>query len=79
MFKNKSANGKLNVCGGSIAALRRQKKLSQRALAGRMQLLGIDLSKNAIQQIESGERFVIDLELKGFAQFFGVTADDLLK
>ncbi|MCL2816906.1 MAG: helix-turn-helix transcriptional regulator [Clostridiales bacterium] len=79
MFKNKSANGRCNVCGGSIAVLRRQRKLSQRALADQMQLLGIDLSKNAIQQIESGERFVIDLELKGFAKFFGVTADELLK
>jgi len=79
MFKNKSAEGKLNICGGKIALLRKDMKISQRELADRMQLLGIDLSKNAIQQIECGERFVIDLELTGFAQFFNTTADALLR
>lgn len=43
-----------------------------------MQLQGIDLSKNAIQQIESGERFVTDIELKSFANFFKVSSDTLL-
>lgn len=41
-------------------------KLSQRGLADRMQLEGIDLDKNAIQRIESGQRFVTDIELKVF-------------
>ena len=78
MFKNKTIDGKHNLCGVKIAALRKQQKLSQRALADQLQLLNVDLTKNAVQQIESGERFVIDLELKGFANFFGVKTDDLL-
>jgi len=78
MFKNKNADGSLNLCGAKIREERKGRKLSQRALADRMQLLGIDLSKNAIQQIESGERFVTDIELKAFAKFFGVGADYLL-
>lgn len=53
-------------------------KVSQRELADRLQLAGLDLGKNAIQQIESGERFVTDIELKALAQVLGVTADDLL-
>ena len=36
------------------------------------------IDKNAVQQIESGERFVIDVELKAFAKVLGVTADELL-
>lgn len=78
MFKNKNADGSLNLCGVKIREKRKQLKLSQRALADRMQLLGIDLSKNAIQQIESGERFVTDIELKAFAAFFNVDASNLL-
>ena len=79
VFKNKAADGRLNLCGGSIARLRKMRKLSQRALADQMQLLGIDMTKNTVQQIESGERFVIDVELKGFAKLFESTVDDLLK
>ena len=43
-----------------------------------MQLRGLDLNKNAIQQIESGQRFVTDIELKAFAGFFEVTTDELV-
>ena len=37
------------------------------------------MDKNAIQRIESGERFITDIELKVFANYFGVTADELLQ
>ena len=43
-----------------------------------MQLIGIDIDKNAIQRIESGKRFVTDIELKGFAEIFGVSIDQLV-
>lgn len=79
MFKNKNADGSLNICGNNIAALRKSIKVSQRALADKLQLLGIDLSKNAIQQIESGSRFVTDIELRALAKVFEISADELLK
>ena len=47
-------------------------------LAERLQLMEVDLEKNAIQQIESGKRFVTDIELNALAKIFGVTADELL-
>lgn len=78
MFKNKSENGLLNLSGKAIASMRKEKGLSQRALADQLQLLGIDINKNAIQQIESGQRFVTDIELKAFAKYFDVSADMLL-
>ena len=78
MFKNKNADGSLNISGIRIAKLRKERQLSQRALADQLQLKGIDLNKNAIQQIESGQRFVTDIELKAFAQFFNVSSNDLL-
>lgn len=53
-------------------------KLSQRALADKLQLSGLDVDKNAIQRIECGKRFVTDIELVSIARIFNVTVDDLL-
>jgi len=47
-------------------------KISQNNLAGLLQLAGLDLEKNAVQRIESGQRFVTDIELKKLAQVLGV-------
>ncbi len=81
MFKNKATDGRNNISGIKICWLRKNnsEKLSQRALADKLQLLGIDLDKNAVQRIESGQRFVTDLELLAFAEIFGVSVDFLLK
>ena len=78
MFINKTKDGRNNICGVNIAYLRKQIKISQRELADQMQLLGLDLDKNAIQRIESGQRFVTDIELLYFAKFFKISADCLL-
>ena len=80
MFKNKSKSGKNNLCGEKIYELRKAHipKMSQRILAEQLQIKGIDVDKNAIQRIESGERFVTDIELKVLAEIFGVTADFLI-
>ena len=80
MFKNKTPDGKLNISGEKISQLRMALpgKISQRKLADKLQLEGLTIDKNAIQQIESGKRFVIDTELKAFAKVLGVTADELL-
>ena len=52
--------------------------MSQRILAEKLQLRDIDVDKNAIQRIESGERFVTDIELKVLAEIFNVSTDELL-
>ena len=79
MFKNKN-DGKNNLCGEKVKELRLAypTKLSQRALADKMQISGIDVDKNAIQRIESGKRFVTDIELKALAEIFDVSVDTLL-
>jgi len=81
MFKNKHTDGKKNICGKNIAKLRMNMKpfVSQRALAEKLQVIGIDLDKNAIQKIESGIGYVTDIELLAFAKIFNVTTDELLK
>ena len=39
----------------------------------------IDLNKNMIQQIKSGQRFVTDIELRAFSNFFDITVDELIQ
>ncbi|KAF5076772.1 hypothetical protein DSECCO2_157060 [anaerobic digester metagenome] len=81
MYKNKNADGSLNLCGNKIKELRKAltPTVSQRMLANELQLIGIDLDKNAIQKIESGNRFVTDIEIVAFAKIFNITTDELLK
>lgn len=78
MFINKSPDGLNNICGKNIASLRLGLKISQRELADRMQLVGIDIDKNAIQRIECGKRFVTDIELAAFAKILDVDYSILL-
>ena len=79
MFINKSKNGLNNISGKNIAKIRKKLRVSQRAIADLLQLYGLDLDKNAIQRIESGKRFVTDIELVIIAQALKVSLDDLLK
>ena len=78
MFINKTADGRNNRCGEQIAQLRTNLGLSQKQLADRLQVMGLDIDKNAIQRIEAGKRFVTDIELVYFAQLFQVSYEDLL-
>ncbi len=79
MFINKTKDGLNNLCGKKIATLRTAMKISQRELADRMQLVGLDIDKNAIQRIECGKRFVTDIEIVAFAKVFRVPPESLLE
>ena len=80
MFKNKATNGRNNICGEKIAEIRKAKtpKVSQRMLADLLQLAGLDVDKNAVQKIESGQRFVTDIELKIISSVLDVSYENLL-
>ena len=78
MFANKAKDGRNNLCGETVARRRKAEGLSQRALADRLQLAGLDLDKNAVQRIESGQRFVTDVELGYLAKALGATIKELL-
>ena len=80
MFKNKTSDGKNNVCGLRIAEIRKSKqpRMSQRMLADLLQLNGLDVDKNAVQKMESGERFITDIEIKIIAITLGVSYSELL-
>ncbi len=79
MFINKAADGRNNICGKSIAIFRKELCISQRELADRLQLSGLDIDKNAIQRIEAGKRFVTDIELVTLAQVLKKSISELVE
>ncbi|MCQ2385597.1 MAG: helix-turn-helix domain-containing protein [Clostridia bacterium] len=78
MFTNKAKDLTNNLCGKNVAAFRKAMGISQRALADTLQLLGLDVDKNAIQRIESGKRFVTDIELVFLSRALHCSLQDLV-
>ncbi len=78
MFTNKALDGSANRCGKVIALRRKNMGKSQRQLADMLQIAGLDIDKNAIQRIESGKRFVTDIELVYLAQVLHLSYEELL-
>lgn len=78
MFINKSPDEKNNICGKNISKIRKELKISQRILADRLQIYGLDVDKNAIQRIEAGKRFITDIEIIAFCNVLDKTYEELL-
>ena len=78
MFKIKAADSTNNLCGRHIAHIRKEKKISQRKLAVKMQLLGFDVDHYFIRRVENGERFVTDIDLVIFAKALNVEVSAML-
>ncbi len=79
MFINKTQDGKCNICGPNVKVRRKEMQISQREFAEQLQLVGLDVDKNAIQRIECGKRFVTDIELQYLAKALHCGILDLLK
>lgn len=69
--------GELNVVGSKIKYYRELNKLSYQKLSDKLMLIGIDIHKQTIYNIEIGTRTVVDYELCGFAKIFNITVNDL--
>ena len=72
---------KANISGNRIRAARIMKNppLLQADLIAKMQIEGIELSKNIMTRIENGKRYVTDIELKAFAKVLEVSTSWLLE
>ena len=78
MFKARTADGRNKITGIKMKELRKALKISQRELSDRLQVVGLDIDKNAVQRIESGQRFVTDIEILAIAKCFNVTIHNFL-
>lgn len=80
MHKAKTSDGRANLCGKRVAQMRKAMKpnCSQKKFSDKLQLLGLDVDKNAIQRLEAGKRTVTDIELKIIAKALNISVDELL-
>lgn len=78
MFVNKTENGRNNIVGTKVAEIRKSMKISQRELADRLVSAGLLVDKNAVQRMESGQRFVTDIELIYISKVLETSIYDLL-
>ena len=67
-------DGRKNISGERIREARIKARLSQGALAARVQLEGIVIERDSISRIEIGTRFIPDYEIPAFARAPGVSA-----
>ena len=79
MFTNRTPDGRNNIAGIKVAELRKNLRISQRELADRLAVIGLDIDKNAVQRVESGQRFITDIEVISLAKVFGITVEELLE
>ncbi len=78
MPKPRTGTGEKNLIGERLKLLRERDKLSQRDLAHRFQLIGLDMDKNVITRIETNKRYVTDIELQAIVKIFHVSYDYLI-
>ncbi len=70
-------NGCKNIIGKNVLNFRKQRGLTQKQLAEKLQLMGYEFSDLTILRIENGTRFVPDYEVKALSIVFNVTYEML--
>lgn len=78
MPKPLSLHGEKNLISQRLITLRKERGLSQRDLAQKLQLAGYDMDRNVITRIETNQRYVTDIELKALAQALNTTYSYLI-
>ena len=71
-------NGKLNVIGNNIKRYRELEHLSLSQLSNKLLLIGIDIPKSSLQNIEMGKRVVKEYEFYALCKIFNVTMEEML-
>ena len=71
--------GTQNDVGANITRLRKEKGWSQGDLLVKLELMGIHLSARRMSELEGQQREIRGIELKAFAEIFGVTIDELYR
>lgn len=66
-----------NLIGPQVKRLRKSKKMTQKELSEKLQLMGYDFNDLTILRIEQQTRFVSDIELLALATYFDVDIKEL--
>ena len=66
-----------NLIDPQVKRLRKSKKMTQKELSEKLQLMGYDFNDLTILRIEQQTRFVSDIELLALATYFDVDIKEL--
>jgi len=58
--------------------VRKSRGISQRQVADDLNEMGLIIDKNAVQRMESGQRFITDIELITIAKYLDIPLDKLM-
>lgn len=72
-------NGKLNIIGDKVREYREGQNLSLSQLSNKLMLMGIDIPKSSLQNIEKGKRVVKEYEFCALCKFFDVPMEEMLE
>lgn len=67
------------LIGANIKAIRKQKKIKQAEVVRKMQLLGVDITRESLVKIERGIQHIYASQLKAIKEILDTTYDELLK
>lgn len=65
--------------GENIKAIRKQKKIKQIDIVRKMQLMGIDITRESLVKIERGIQHIYASQLKAIKEILDTSYDELLK
>lgn len=68
---------KTNIIGERVRFYRKSRKMSQRELSIKLELMGVYVCRGSISRIEDGSRTVTDIEIYALAKALGVSINDL--
>ena len=67
------------LIGKNIKAIRKQKNIKQMDLVRKMQLMGVDITRESLVKIERGIQHIYATQLKAIKEVLDTTYDELLK
>ena len=67
------------LIGNNIKSIRKQKKIKQAEIVRKMQLMGIDITRESLVKIERGIQHIYATQLKAIKEILDTTYDELLK
>ena len=77
VMEQKIKQNKIQI-GKNIRRIRKQNKLKQTDMVVRLQLMGMDMTREALVKIERGIQHIYASQLKAIKEVLGTTYDELL-
>ena len=77
VMEQKIKQDKIQI-GKNIRRIRKQNKLKQTDMVVRLQLMGMDMTREALVKIERGIQHIYASQLKAIKEVLGTTYDELL-